>query len=92
MTADRPPWPPFTPAAAVAKMRLAGDAWSGREPGRVALAGAAATSFTEAGNAEASVVESTFGRRAPRPQSWVDAGPHPAIGYICQRHAGKAWL
>lgn len=90
MTADRPPWPPFTPAAAVAKMRLAGEAWSGREPARVALPGAAATSFTEAGNAEASVEASTFG--LPRPQSRVDAGPHPAIGYNCQRHAGKAWL
>lgn len=36
--APRPPLPPFTHATAVAKIRLAEDAWNGRDPERVALA------------------------------------------------------
>ena len=34
----RPPLPPFTRETAVAKVRLAEDAWNGRDPERVALA------------------------------------------------------
>ncbi len=36
--ADRPPLPPFTMDTAAQKVRLAEDAWNGRDPGRVALA------------------------------------------------------
>ena len=36
---ERPPLPPFaTPEAAARKVRLAEDAWNGRDPARVALA------------------------------------------------------
>ena len=39
MSADRPPFPPFTTTEdAVRKVRLAEDAWNGRDPARVALA------------------------------------------------------
>lgn len=34
----RPPLPPFTPASAAEKVRLAEDAWNTRDPARVALA------------------------------------------------------
>ncbi|WP_027992549.1 nuclear transport factor 2 family protein [Sinorhizobium meliloti] len=34
----RPPLPPFTDASAIEKVRLAEDAWNGRDPGKVALA------------------------------------------------------
>ena len=34
----RPPLPPFTPASATEKVRLAEDAWNSRDPERVALA------------------------------------------------------
>jgi nuclear transport factor 2 (NTF2) superfamily protein len=34
----RPPIPPFTEAAAIEKVRLAEDAWNGRDPANVALA------------------------------------------------------
>ena len=35
---SRPPLPPFTLETAVQKVRLAEDAWNGRDPARVALA------------------------------------------------------
>ena len=35
---SRPPLPPFTLESAVQKVRLAEDAWNGRDPARVALA------------------------------------------------------
>jgi nuclear transport factor 2 (NTF2) superfamily protein len=35
---SRPPLPPFTPEAAVVKVRAAEDAWNGRNPEKVALA------------------------------------------------------
>lgn len=35
---SRPPLPPFDAEAAVRKVRMAEDAWNGRDPGRVALA------------------------------------------------------
>ena len=35
---SRPPLPPFTPASAAEKVRLAEDAWNSRDPERVALA------------------------------------------------------
>ena len=35
---SRPPLPPFTPETAAQKVRLAEDAWNGRDPARVALA------------------------------------------------------
>jgi nuclear transport factor 2 (NTF2) superfamily protein len=35
---SRPPLPPFTLESAVQKVRLAEDAWNGRDPSRVALA------------------------------------------------------
>lgn len=35
---QRPPLPPFTLDTAVAKVRLAEDAWNGRDPAKVALA------------------------------------------------------
>jgi len=35
---SRPPLPPFTPASAVQKVRMAEDAWNSRDPARVALA------------------------------------------------------
>jgi hypothetical protein len=35
---DRPPLPPFSMESAVQKVRLAEDAWNGRDPARVALA------------------------------------------------------
>jgi nuclear transport factor 2 (NTF2) superfamily protein len=35
---DRPPLPPFTAETAAQKVRLAEDAWNGRDPARVALA------------------------------------------------------
>jgi nuclear transport factor 2 (NTF2) superfamily protein len=39
MEADRPPLPPFTTAEdAARKVRMAEDAWNGRDPARVALA------------------------------------------------------
>ncbi|MCA6119302.1 nuclear transport factor 2 family protein [Bradyrhizobium sp. WSM 1738] len=34
----RPPLPPFTQATAIEKVRLAEDAWNGRDPEKVALA------------------------------------------------------
>ena len=34
----RPPLPPFTPETAPQKVRLAEDAWNGRDPAKVALA------------------------------------------------------
>jgi nuclear transport factor 2 (NTF2) superfamily protein len=34
----RPPLPPFTPATAMQKVRLAEDGWNSRDPARVALA------------------------------------------------------
>ncbi|GAB1584511.1 DUF1348 family protein [Phyllobacterium phragmitis] len=34
----RPPLPPFTEATAIEKVRLAEDAWNGRDPTKVALA------------------------------------------------------
>jgi nuclear transport factor 2 (NTF2) superfamily protein len=34
----RPPVPPFTRDSAIAKVRMAEDAWNGRDPARVALA------------------------------------------------------
>lgn len=34
----RPPLPPFTETTAIEKVRLAGDAWNGRDPAKVALA------------------------------------------------------
>jgi nuclear transport factor 2 (NTF2) superfamily protein len=34
----RPPLPPFNPETAARKVRLAEDAWNGRDPARVALA------------------------------------------------------
>ena len=36
--APRPPLPPFTREAAITKVRLAEDAWNGRDPQRVAMA------------------------------------------------------
>ena len=36
--APRPPVPPFTPAEAVRKVRMAEDAWNTRDPAKVALA------------------------------------------------------
>lgn len=38
MTEARPPFPPFTLETAIRKVRLAEDAWNGRDPQRVALA------------------------------------------------------
>ena len=38
MTTQRPPLPPFTAETARQKVRLAEDAWNGRDPARVALA------------------------------------------------------
>ncbi|EUC00419.1 protein of unknown function DUF1348 [Rhizobium sp. CF080] len=38
MSDQRPPLPPFTPATAVEKVRLAEDGWNSRDPARVALA------------------------------------------------------
>ena len=35
---SRPPLPPFTAETATQKVRLAEDAWNGRDPARVALA------------------------------------------------------
>lgn len=35
---SRPPLPPFTEQTATAKVRLAEDAWNGRDPAKVALA------------------------------------------------------
>ena len=35
---NRPPLPPFTAETAIAKVRLAEDAWNSRDPSRVALA------------------------------------------------------
>lgn len=35
---SRPPLPPFTLATAIQKVRMAEDAWNGRDPARVALA------------------------------------------------------
>lgn len=35
---SRPPLPPFSPATAAQKVRLAEDAWNSRDPARVALA------------------------------------------------------
>ncbi len=35
---SRPPFPPFTFETAVQKVRMAEDAWNGRDPARVALA------------------------------------------------------
>ena len=35
---NRPPLPPFTAETAIAKVRLAEDAWNSRDPARVALA------------------------------------------------------
>jgi nuclear transport factor 2 (NTF2) superfamily protein len=35
---SRPPLPPFTLETAIQKVRLAEDAWNGRDPARVALA------------------------------------------------------
>jgi uncharacterized protein len=37
-TMSRPPLPPFTLESAIQKVRLAEDAWNGRDPARVALA------------------------------------------------------
>jgi uncharacterized protein len=37
-TAPRPPLPPFTRATALQKVRMAEDAWNGRDPQKVALA------------------------------------------------------
>lgn len=34
---SRPPFPPFTPEAAMQKARMAEDAWNSRDPARVAL-------------------------------------------------------
>ena len=34
----RPPFPPFTPSTAVAKVRAAEDGWNSRDPAKVALA------------------------------------------------------
>jgi len=36
--APRPPVPPFTETTAIKKVRMAEDAWNGRDPERVALA------------------------------------------------------
>ncbi len=38
MSESRPPLPPFTRETATTKVRLAEDAWNGREPARVSLA------------------------------------------------------
>lgn len=38
MDESRPPLPPFTAESAARKVRLAEDAWNGRDPARVALA------------------------------------------------------
>ncbi|HYL26424.1 MAG TPA: nuclear transport factor 2 family protein [Candidatus Nitrosotalea sp.] len=38
MTANRPPLPPFTSETAIAKVRMAEDAWNTREPEHVAQA------------------------------------------------------
>ena len=38
MEAERPPLPPFTAETAAQKVRLAEDAWNGRDPQKVALA------------------------------------------------------
>jgi uncharacterized protein len=35
---SRPPFPPFTLETAIAKVRMAEDAWNGRDPERVSLA------------------------------------------------------
>ncbi|MBB6248555.1 nuclear transport factor 2 family protein [Rhodanobacter sp. A1T4] len=35
---SRPPLPPFTEATAIQKVRMAEDAWNGRDPAKVALA------------------------------------------------------
>ena len=35
---QRPPFPPFTEATAIQKVRMAEDAWNGRDPAKVALA------------------------------------------------------
>lgn len=35
---QKPPFPPFTQETAAQKVRMAEDAWNGRDPGRVALA------------------------------------------------------
>ncbi|MFF3458982.1 DUF1348 family protein [Streptomyces sp. NPDC002730] len=37
MTANRPPFPPFTAETALQKVRAAEDAWNSRDPERVAL-------------------------------------------------------
>src|SRR5216684_8106044 len=37
-TTARPPFPPFTRASAMQKVRLAEDAWNTRDPAKVALA------------------------------------------------------
>ncbi|MFA5121725.1 DUF1348 family protein, partial [Zavarzinia sp.] len=38
MSESRPPLPPFTRETAATKVRLAEDAWNGRDPARVSLA------------------------------------------------------
>src|SRR6478735_6227507 len=38
MVMPRPPFPPFTEASAIEKVRLAEDGWNSRDPARVALA------------------------------------------------------
>lgn len=40
---SRPPLPPFDEAAAIEKIRLAEDAWNGRDPQKVSLASGSPT-------------------------------------------------
>jgi len=101
-TAPRPPLPPFTPESAAQKVRMAEDAWNGRDPARVALAYTPDSRWRNrstflAGRAE---IEAFLADKWAREHDyrlikelWATSGNRIAVRFVYEYHddAGQWW-
>ena len=97
----RPPLPPFTDDAAARKVRIAEDAWNGRDPARVALAYTPdsrwrnrSTFLTGRTAIEAFLAEKWAREREYRliKELWAASGDRIAVRFVYEYHdAGGQW-
>lgn len=99
---SRPPLPPFSHADAIAKVRMAEDAWNGRDPARVALAYTPGSRWRNrstflSGRVEiAQFLAEKWGREHEYrliKQLWAHDGARIAVRFVYEYHdtAGQWW-
>jgi len=71
MTAQRPPFPPFTAEAAAEKVRPAEDGWNSQNPEKVALAYTVDSHWRTAPNSSGAARRSSPSLRASGSASWI---------------------